>query len=427
MTTRCHTAVWRVLAFLPIAILTGCGPKDAPTTATGPAELPTVTVTVAPLTTVSLQRTVDAVGTLNGYDEATLAPKVEGRVSVIAADVGDPAIPGAVLLELDSVDFRLAVEESREALNTELAKLGLTALPAGEIDVKAVPSVRRSAVGLEDAQRQFKQKQTLLARSAASQDEFDAAKTNVALAEATHAQMVTEARAIVAAARLRKASLDVAEQRLADCRLRVPIPPGWEAWASVVGPGFSPLRYAVAQRMLSEGEMVRSMPVTNAFRVVIDHALKLRATVPERYISDIRIGQFADIRVDAYPTTVFHGKVMRVNPTVDSLNRTFQLEIAVPNLDGRLKCGGFARAAILTRIDPAVRTVPPSAIVTFAGVTKVFLAESGKAKPIAVEVGVREKEWVEVIGELPAGATVITSGTTQLVDGSPVRVRDLSK
>jgi RND family efflux transporter MFP subunit len=175
--------------------------------------------------------------------------------------------------------------------------------------------------------------------------------------------------------------------------------------------------------MLSEGEMVRSQPVTNAFKLVIAHALKLRAAVPERFAAEVRVGQTVEVRVDAYPDAAFAGRVARVNPTVDPLNRTFQIEVAVPNLDGRLKCGGFARAAVRT-VTETIKTVPPDAVVTFAGVTKVFVVADGKARAVEVRTGDREREYVEVVGDLPAGASVATSGFALLVDGSPVKLRD---
>ena len=67
-------------------------------------------------------------------------------------------------------------------------------------------------------------------------------------------------------------------------------------------------------------------------------------------------------------------------------------------------------------------TVPPEALVQFAGVNKVFAVEGDKVKAVEVTIGTRDKEWVEV-GGLPAGAKVITSGQTQLVDGSLIRIR----
>jgi multidrug efflux pump subunit AcrA (membrane-fusion protein) len=70
-----------------------------------------------------------------------------------------------------------------------------------------------------------------------------------------------------------------------------------------------------------------------------------------------------------------------------------------------------------------VLTVPPEAVVSFAGVTKLFVVEADLVKAVEVEVGAREKDWVEVRGAVKPEARVVTSGQTQLVDGSPIRIR----
>ncbi len=111
----------------------------------------------------------------------------------------------------------------------------------------------------------------------------------------------------------------------------------------------------------------------------------------------------------------------RITPTIDPQSRVFGVCIGVRNGDAKLKAGGFATADIVTRSENVV-TIPPEALVQFAGVNKVFVAEGDKAKVVEVTVGTRDKDWIEV-GGLPAGAKVITSGQSQLVDGSPIRVR----
>lgn len=401
---------------LPLALLVGCSPKKDANTST---EALPVVVTVAPVKSQSIRRTVSAVGTLNGYEEVILAPKVDGRVIAIRADVGDVVAPGTTLLELESTDYELSIVEAKQALIAELAKLGLSEIPAGAFNVENVPSVKRSAVALEEAGRKFKQKADLFKRDAISKDEFDVAESEKKLAEATKTQVVTEANAVLAAARLRKASLDLAEQRLRECKLLVPTPTG-----TTGSPGT--MRYAVAERMLTEGSMVRSMPVTNAFKLVLAHALKLRVMVPERYSAEVKVGQSADVLADAMPGKTFTGKIVRVNPSIDTTNRTFQVEIEVPNGAGTLKTGGFARAEIQTRTDENVLTVPPEAIVSFAGVSKIYLAEGGVAKAVEVQVGTREKTWIEIRGAVPQNANVVTSGQTQLVDGSTIQLRDLA-
>ena len=405
------------MKYLPFIVLVGCAgcaPKSE--TATYAEALPVV-VTVAPVESRSLDRTVSAVGTLNGYEEVVLAPKVDGRVVAIRADVGDVVAPGSTLLELEATDYELSVAEAKQGLAAELAKLGLSALPAGEFDVETVPSVKRAAVALEEAARKFKQKADLFKRDAVSRDEYDVAETEKRLAEATKTQAATEAKAVLAAARLRKATLDLAEQRLRDCRLAVPTPTGTTRDPKA-------MRYAVAERMLTEGSMVRAMPTTNAFKLVLAHALKLRVMVPERYSAEVKVGQMADVKADALPGKIFTGKIVRVNPTIDTATRSFQVEIEVPNPEGALKTGGFAKAEIRTRTDKDVHTVPPESIVNFAGVNKVFVIEGTTAKAVEVRVGTREKTWVEIQGDLPANAPVVTSGQTQLVDGSKVKIRE---
>ena len=76
-------------------------------------ELPTVTVTTTAVQTRPLQRTVNAVGTLGGYEETTVAPKVSGRVQAAYYDLGDVVMPGTVLLEIDPVDHLKEVERAR--------------------------------------------------------------------------------------------------------------------------------------------------------------------------------------------------------------------------------------------------------------------------------------------------------------------------
>lgn len=402
----------------------GCGaaPPAVPTGVA--AEPPPVVVTVAPLGTRDVQREVAVVGTLFGFDEVVLAPKAEGRVRHVWVDTGDAAIPGAVLLELDPTDAELAVAEAKRALDAELARLGLSALPDGPLKVEDVPSVRKAEVTLANAKVRLDRVLGLIARQAASKEEADLAETDVKAADATKRDVIAMALATLASARLKQAALESAEQRVVDTRLVAPTPPGWAAWAAAVGPGFSPVRYSVASRMVTTGDMVRSMPVTNAFRLVIDSALKLGVAVPERYAADVKIGQPVAVRVDAHPGRTFAGVVSRISPTVDAQNRTFAVQVSVPNFDSKLKCGGFARAAIRTRVDPGVRTVPPHALVVFAGVTKVFVAENNRARAVEVTTGTRDKDWVEVLGDFPANATIVTSGLGQLVNGSAIRVRD---
>jgi len=408
-----------MIAFVPLGLLLGCAPKTAPT---GAKELPPVSVTVAPIQDRSHQRRVLGTGTLNGTEDVPLALKVDGRVRAIHYDVGDQALPGAVLLELDTVDLKLAVAEAQAALDSEMRALNLTTATFAAFDVNKNDAVIIAKANSDKAEKEFEPYPNLLATKAVSESEFLRVKLDADVTKAKTRDTIASTNAAYARAKQRQVALAIAEQRLADADLRVPEPPEWQAWAALMGPSAPPMRFAVAQRMVSAGERVQSLPITTAYRLVMSYLLKLRVTVPERHAAEVRVGQPVEVRVDAYGDKPFAARVARVNPTIDPLNRTFQVEIEVPNIAGKLKPGGFAQVAILGDSVKLV-AVPPQALVSYAGVSKVFVLMGDKAQAVPVEVGIREKDWIEVRGAFPAGAPVLTSGFSQVVDGSKVVVR----
>lgn len=422
-----HTGLfsgWLILALLLWSI-PACAPKSA--TTEGKAESPPVPVTVAAVKSTTLRRTVPVVGTLHGYEDMVVSPKVDGRVARVLKDIGDTVAPGEVLFELDPTDYVLAVAQARPAFQGELKKLQLDALPDTDSELESllekVPAVAQARANLELAEKELARTENENAKGVGAVQALDAARTKVKVSHTTVQLAETEARVVLAQARRLKASLDDAEEKLKETQIRAPIPHDWAAWSAILGPISNPLHYAVAGRMVSKGEMIRQVPVTNAFRLVIDHILKLRAAIPEKYRPEVHVGQSVEVRVEAYPNTIFPGVVSRVNPTVDTVNRTFMVEIQVPNCGRRLSVGGFAKAEILTCADASVLTVPPDAVRAFAGITKVFVVDGTVARAIEVELGLREKDWVEVRNGLKLAMTVITSGHSQLVEGSTVRVR----
>ena len=114
----------------------------------------------------------------------------------------------------------------------------------------------------------------------------------------------------------------------------------------------------------------------------------------------------------------------RINPAVDPSTRTFEVEIQIPNANGCLKSGSFAKAAIETRHDPGVPTVPLESIVRFAGITKIFVVESGHAREVQVSTGVASDQWVEIDGaRLPAELKSSPAVKPVLADGAAVYIR----
>jgi RND family efflux transporter MFP subunit len=424
-----------VFAALRSGLVPGRGPADAGhgagaargDAAAARSTREPVAVVVAAAESRPVERRVRTVGTLHGREELVVGSLVDGRVRRIRHEVGDAVAPGETLLEIDDADFRLAVEEGARALELELARLGLEAVPDASFDKLALPSVERAVVVQKNAADVLERQRGLFAGKTITRDEFERAQVAFDTARLDVKQRLLEADQTLAAVRHRQATLEVARKRLRDTLVVAP-ETGGDA-----GPGAPPppASYTVADRFVAEGEIVRAAPPSRLFRLVVDDVLELRAAVPERYAAQVRPGQQADLAVESLPGRTVTGHVSRVNPTIDTANRTFEVEVRVPNADRLLKPGGFASGSILLGTDADAVTVPEESIVRFAGVTKLFAVADDRAVAVPVEVGVRlgagpdgrGGRWVEVRGGVAAGTSVVVSGQSQLADGTPVRIR----
>jgi RND family efflux transporter MFP subunit len=360
-------------------------------------------------------RTVDVVGTLYGWEDVTLGAKREGRVKKVYHDMGDRVEPGALLVELETEDADLAVQQAERQLQAELAKLGLGEFPQGDFDVTTVPSVVQAEVMLNKARQNLARERSLHQRNAGTLQDLQNAENDVRGYEAALASAILTARSTLVGAQAMKVMLAVSRYRRSEMEIRAPVP-------SVLPEGITGgLAYAIARRKVGEGQMLKQGDAVA--ELVIENPLRLRASVPERYSGDVQVGQAVGIMVSSHPGTIFEGKVARINPLVDDSSRTFQVEAHVPNKRGLLRPGGFAKAAIVISRESQATTVPIGADSTYAGVTKIFVVEGDKAHAIPVTLGLQGKGWVEVKGDLPAVAQVVTTGQTQLAEGTPVVIR----
>ena len=397
--------------------LSGCGgapgekAAQAETRST-PAPVP---VTVAPVVHRLVERSVEAVGTLHGWDDVTIGAKRQGTVARVRHDMGDHVKPGELLVELETTDADLSVRQAERRLKSELAKLGLKELPEKGFDVRNVPSVVQAKIAHDRAVLFVGRERALRSKGAGAQQDLDNAENDVRSNEAAYANAILTAESTLASAEAARVALDVARQERRDMEIRAPIP-------SAQPPGVTePLAYAVTRRHVSEGQTLKQGDAV--FDLVIENPLKLWVNVPERYQAEARVGLPVRVHVAAYPDTEFEGTVTRINPLVDSVSRTFQVEAVVPNNRGLLHPGSFAKASVLVKRNAQADVVPSESIVRFAGVTKLFIVEDGKARAISVETGQEKAGQIEVIGKLPKDAQLVTTGQKKLADGTPVTVR----
>ena len=392
----------------------GCGHKAEKSASVSELAPRIVKVKVAPLTYQPVERTVEVVGTLRGWEDVTIGSKRTGRVAQVHHDMGDRLKPGEILVNLESVDADLNVVQAEKRLLVELAKLGLHEMPSANFDVTAVPSVVEAKVKIDRARQNLTREKSLVQRNAGTAQDMQNAESDLKAAEASLDIAVLSTQSTLANTLASKTALELARQVCIDMEIHAPIP-------SKQPPGHQgPLEYAVGKRSVSEGQMVREGdPI---IQLVMEDPLRLWTNVPERFSSEVELGQDVRIHIASSPNDVFTGKVARINPAVDAVSRTFQVETVVSNPKGLLRPGGFAKASILTNRQDRAATVSQTSIVRFAGVTKIFVVEGNKVRAINVATGLEGPGWVEVIGQLPDEAMVVTDGYTQLADGSLIEV-----
>jgi RND family efflux transporter MFP subunit len=379
-----------------------------------------VPITTSSVITRTVERRVGVVGTLEGFEEVSLSSKIEGRIARLHHDIGDIVAPGAKLADLEEIDLKLAVAEAERGLELELTKLGLTKL-TDRLDLNQVAMVMRARAVEENSRSIYERARKLASGRGIGMEEMEKAQADYRVNLANRQQAELDALATLASARQRKAQLDIALQRLADAHLTAPmLTPGRYTPGDKAGE----LRWVVASRNVSEGEIVRANQ-TELFRLVIDHPLKLVASVPERHSGEITVGQEVRLEVEAYPGVTFQGTVSRVNPTIDRANRSFSVEVLVDNHDRRLRAGGFAKASILTRRSAEALCVPEQAVVRFAGEVKLFVIQDNKARTVMVRTGEvlpGAERYIEIFGPVKPGEVVAVTGHSSLADGTPVRI-----
>lgn len=167
-------------------------------------------------------------------------------------------------------------------------------------------------------------------------------------------------------------------------------------------------------------------PGSEIVRLEDTSVMRLRFTVPQTDIAKIRLGQKIDIAVDAYPQTPFSGKISAIEPAVNFQSGLIQVQADIPNNEGQLRSGMFARANIILPTVEQQIVVDQTAInFTLYGENVYVLREDEgelRAFQQVVKVGERKGHIAHVLDGLSPGDQVVTSGQVRLSNGAKVRV-----
>lgn len=356
----------------------------------------------------TVRRSIDIVGTLAAAEEVVVSSEVEGKVSRIRADLGDRVQAGAVLVELDREKLEYRYNASRAAWQRARARYGLDdgngnggsgGASGRRVDrpVESTPDVQKAAAELAQAEQAVTRARELARRGLLPNQQLDDAEGRYRSAKAGYDAAVQNARNLRADIDAGEANMHLAERELRDALVRAPFD------------GY------VQKRLVSPGMFVRvQSPVMSLVKI---DPLKLTGEVPERMAPWVRIGQTVQLRVDAYPDRVVAGTIARISPAVNQQTRAFPLEATVPNRDGLLKPGTFARARILSDKVDQVLAVPVGALQYRYGVNRVFIIKGDRLIAREVKTGDRLGDRMEITAGVQPGDRIVVGDVEPLADG----------
>ena len=152
--------------------------------------------------------------------------------------------------------------------------------------------------------------------------------------------------------------------------------------------------------------------------------LKAKINLSEQYYLTVKKGTKVELKSNIFPDRTFEGTVNIVYPTIDPASRTFTVEVLIPNKDEALRPGMYGIINFFIGNTETI-VVPAIAVLKLQGSNDryVFLNKDGKAKRVAVTLGRRFEDQVELISdELHEGDELVVVGQGRLVDGTPLSI-----
>jgi len=327
-------------------------------------------VTVTTLQPGKGGETISQPATLQGYIESPIYARTAGYVLRWNRDIGAHVGKGEVLAELDTpeVDQQLA---------------------------QASAAREQAASSLELARSSAERWEHLRERDAVSQQELDERRSAYAQAQANLAAAEANVR------RLREL----------------------EAFKHIVAP-FSGV---VTRRNIDVGDLVDAGSSGGAARALFTLSqtdpLRVYVYLPQTFATVVRVGLAVTITQAEMPGQVFKGTISNTAGAIDTATRTMQVEIRLPNPDGRLLPGSYVDVR-LPALAGAGIVAPSNALLFRPEGPRVALVDaSGTVSLRAVGLGRDFGQNIELLSGVQSGDRIILNPADSLADGDTVTVQ----
>lgn len=334
-----------------------------------------------------------------------LAPKYNGRITAVYADLGDRVEEGQVLMVQDLGDLDISIAQNSAAAGAAWADAR-----------EAAASYNANIIGKKNAyelaKAKYERQKYLFSIGAISQDTLDKAEQEFTANRAAYeilANQVTDGGAAAVqskelTAQKQERATEALQKQREDMIMRAP------------RSGVIAYRNAEAGAMASAG--------TKVFSLVDNSHINVDCSISENDSAILQPGMDVTITIDALGRT-YAGKIIFVSPAMDEDSKSYKVRLSLQEADEAVKAGLFAHTAVDILQRPQTIFVPQAAVVSRNGETYVFVVdEEGKVEQRAVKIGLLNDESEEIIEGLAEGEKVVISNQDKLHTGMKVRVAE---
>ena len=345
-----------------------------------------------------------------------LQAKVAGRLLALELEDGTPVEEGTPVKKgqrialLDGREYHAAHSAAKAAVSVAQASLA----SARAVVLQRQASLASAQANLEDKQREFQRMSGLVAQQAGTQQSLDQATTALAQAQAEKQAAQAQVEAGEAALEQAQATLEQAQAEEEKANLDVQ-----ETMVC------APMDGVVSRRHLDPGVQVTAS--TPLVTILAMDTVKVVISVPVNRLSQVVPGTTqATLRSPANPQEVVTWLVEKIYPAVDTVTRTAQVELRVPNRrreDGTYPFlpGMYATVEPLLEVKEGIVTVDGSLPIRNVDRQLVFVCQGDTVRAVPVTLGLATGGQVEVLEGLHAGDEVVVQGQHRLTDGSVIR------
>jgi len=182
----------------------------------------------------------------------------------------------------------------------------------------------------------------------------------------------------------------------------------------------APFGGRIVDRSVVQGRHIK--PGEKLFTIANMMPLVARVFLPEKDVAGLRLGQTAELVLDAAGGQRLPGRVTRISPVVDTNTGTIKVTVEALSLTPAARPGSFATVRIVTDTHKDALLVPKGAVIREDSADYLFVADGSRARRCKVTLGIPSDGRIEVTGGLSGRESVIIAGQGSLKDGARVDV-----